>query len=98
MMSMSGGWFFLVAAEAISVSGQDIKLPGIGSYIAVAIQAEDGRAIAWAIGAMMAGILLRRRAAVVVAGLDAAQPLDAGGVERVLGVHAPCAGVVQRAV
>ena len=37
MMSMSGGWFFLVAAEAISVAGQDIKLPGIGSYIAVAI-------------------------------------------------------------
>ncbi|MGI4849340.1 MAG: ABC transporter permease subunit, partial [Janthinobacterium lividum] len=30
MMSMSGGWFFLVAAEAISVGGQDIKLPGIG--------------------------------------------------------------------
>ena len=58
MMSMSGGWFFLVAAEAISVAGQDIKLPGIGSYIAVAIDAEDGRAIAWAIGAMMAGILL----------------------------------------
>lgn len=58
MMSMSGGWFFLVAAEAISVAGQDIKLPGIGSYIAVAIEQENGRAIAWAIGAMMAGILL----------------------------------------
>ncbi len=39
MMSMSGGWFFLVAAEAISVANQDIKLPGIGSYIAVAIEA-----------------------------------------------------------
>lgn len=58
MMSMSGGWFFLVAAEAISVAGQDIKLPGIGSYIAVAIEAKDGHAIAWAIGAMLAGILL----------------------------------------
>lgn len=58
MMSMSGGWFFLVAAEAVSVAGQDIKLPGIGAYIAVAIEAEDGRAIAWAIGAMLAGILL----------------------------------------
>ena len=33
MMSMSGGWFFLVAAEAISVANQDIKLPGIGAYI-----------------------------------------------------------------
>lgn len=58
MMSMSGGWFFLVAAEAISVAGQDIKLPGIGAYIAVAIETENGRAIAWAIGAMLAGIVL----------------------------------------
>ncbi|MBS1169257.1 MAG: putative ABC-type transport system, permease component [Burkholderiaceae bacterium] len=58
MMSMSGGWFFLVAAEAISVANQDIKLPGIGAYIAVAIETENGSAIAWAIGAMLGGILL----------------------------------------
>jgi NitT/TauT family transport system permease protein len=58
MMSMSGGWFFLVAAEAISVAGQDVKLPGIGAYIAVAIEAENGRAIAWAIGAMFVGIIM----------------------------------------
>lgn len=58
MMSMSGGWFFLVAAEAISVAGQDIKLPGIGAYIAVAIEAKNAGAIAWAIGAMLLGILL----------------------------------------
>ncbi|MES2298020.1 MAG: ABC transporter permease subunit [Pseudomonadota bacterium] len=58
MMSMSGGWFFLVAAEAIFVAGQDIKLPGIGAYIAVAIEAENGRAIAFAICAMLAGIVL----------------------------------------
>ncbi|MBY0573333.1 MAG: ABC transporter permease subunit [Undibacterium sp.] len=58
MMSMSGGWFFLVAAEAISVAGQDIKLPGIGSYIAVAIEAKNGLAITWAIFAMLAGIVL----------------------------------------
>jgi NitT/TauT family transport system permease protein len=58
MMSMSGGWFFLVAAEAISVAGQDIKLPGIGAYIAVAIDQKSGSAIAWAIAAMFAGILL----------------------------------------
>src|ERR1017187_2618553 len=41
MMSMSGGWFFVVASEAISVSNQSIKLPGIGSYIAVAIEAKN---------------------------------------------------------
>ncbi len=58
MMSMSGGWFFLVAAEAISVAGQDIKLPGIGAYIAVAIEAKSKMAIVYAIGAMLAGIIL----------------------------------------
>ena len=58
MMSMSGGWFFLVAADAISVAGQDIKLPGIGSYIALAIEVRDGVAIAWAIAAMLSGIIL----------------------------------------
>lgn len=57
MMSMSGGWFFVVASEAISVSQQSIKLPGIGSYIALAIEARDLGAIAWAIAAMGLGIL-----------------------------------------
>ena len=37
MMSVSGGWFFVVASEAITVAGQTIMLPGIGSYIATAI-------------------------------------------------------------
>src|SRR5574337_379242 len=58
MMSMSGGWFFVVASEAISVSNQSIKLPGIGSYIALAIEARNLPAIAWAIGAMLVGVLL----------------------------------------
>ncbi|MDN4589094.1 sulfonate ABC transporter permease [Xenophilus aerolatus] len=58
MMSMSGGWFFVVASEAISVSNQSIKLPGVGSYIAMAIEARDLAAIGWAILAMLIGILL----------------------------------------
>jgi NitT/TauT family transport system permease protein len=58
MLSMSGGWFFVVASEAITVSNQDIKLPGIGSYIAVAIDAQDVHAIVYAIVAMAIGILL----------------------------------------
>ena len=41
MMSVSGGWFFVVASEAITVSGQAIMLPGIGSYIATAIAERD---------------------------------------------------------
>lgn len=58
MMSMSGGWFFVVASEAISVSNQNIKLPGIGSYIALAIEAKDLSAIGFAILAMLVGILI----------------------------------------
>ncbi|KPC53912.1 ABC transporter permease [Amantichitinum ursilacus] len=58
MMSMSGGWFFVVASEAISVSNQNIKLPGIGSYISAAIEARNLGAIGWAILAMLIGILL----------------------------------------
>src|SRR5882724_4574519 len=41
MMSVSGGWFFVVASEAITVAGHAIQLPGIGSYIAVAIERQD---------------------------------------------------------
>jgi NitT/TauT family transport system permease protein len=58
MMSMSGGWFFVVASEAITVAGQTVTLPGVGSFIAQAIQARDLGAIGWAIGAMALGILL----------------------------------------
>jgi len=49
MASMSAGWFFVVASEAITVSNQQILLPGIGSYIAVAVRAADVRAILYAI-------------------------------------------------
>jgi NitT/TauT family transport system permease protein len=57
MMSMSGGWFFVVASEAISVGNTTVTLPGVGSYIARAIQERDLTAIAWAIGAMFVVIL-----------------------------------------
>jgi NitT/TauT family transport system permease protein len=57
MMSMSGGWFFVVASEAISVGSLQISLPGIGSYVARAIQERDLHAVGWAIVAMTATIL-----------------------------------------
>jgi len=58
MMSMSGGWFFVVASEAISVGTMHITLPGIGSYVALAIQQRDLAAVGWAIIAMSVTILL----------------------------------------
>ena len=58
MLSASGGWFFIVAAEAISVGSTTIKLPGIGSYIALAIEQQDLIAIGWAIAMMLVVILI----------------------------------------
>jgi NitT/TauT family transport system permease protein len=58
MMSVSGGWFFVVASEAITVSGQTIMLPGIGSYIATAIQQRDLAAIGYAVLMMLVVIIL----------------------------------------
>ena len=45
MMSMSGGWFFVVASEAVSVGDNTWKLPGIGSYVALALEKRDIRAV-----------------------------------------------------
>ncbi len=58
MMSVSGGWFFVVASEAITVSGQTILLPGIGSYIATAIEQRNLGAIGYAVLVMLVVILL----------------------------------------
>ena len=58
MMSMSGGWFFVVASEAISVGNIQVTLPGIGSYVALAIQQRDLAAVGWAIVAMTITILI----------------------------------------
>ena len=58
MASMSAGWFFVVAAEAITVSNQKILLPGIGSYIAVAIQAANLQAIVYAVLTMFIVIII----------------------------------------
>jgi NitT/TauT family transport system permease protein len=58
MMSMSGGWFFVVASEAISVGDVQITLPGVGSYVAKAIEHRDLAAVGWAIAAMTVAIFL----------------------------------------
>jgi NitT/TauT family transport system permease protein len=57
MMSMSGGWFFLVFSEAITVGHTTVLLPGVGSYIALAVQQRSLGAIGWAIAAMFIVIL-----------------------------------------
>jgi NitT/TauT family transport system permease protein len=58
MMSMSGSWFFIVASEAITVGNKTIILPGIGAYLATAIQKRDMGAIGWVIVAMTIVIVI----------------------------------------
>ena len=58
MMSMSGSWFFVVASEAISVGNTTVTLPGVGSYIALAIEQQNLKAVGWAIGTMLVVILI----------------------------------------
>jgi NitT/TauT family transport system permease protein len=57
MMSMSGGWFMLTVSEAVTVGNTSFNLPGVGSYIAAALQARDLHAVFYAIVTMMLVIL-----------------------------------------
>ncbi len=58
MMSMSASWFFVVLSEAIIVAHQDIRLPGVGSYIALAIEQRNLHALGYAILTMVIVIFL----------------------------------------
>ncbi len=58
MLSMSASWFFVVACEAITVNKQTIFLPGIGSYIYIAIQNSNKIAIYFAVISMFIIIFL----------------------------------------
>src|ERR1700748_2685388 len=57
MMSMSGGWFFVVASEAITVGNTTVTLPGIGSYVALGIQKQNLPAIGYALLTMLLVII-----------------------------------------
>src|SRR6202162_2532 len=57
MMSMSGGWFFVVASEAIAVGDRQVKLPGIGSYLAIAIDQKRISAVVAAVLTMLIVII-----------------------------------------
>ena len=57
MLSMAGGWFFLMVNESFRLGDHDFRLPGIGSYMSVAIERGDRPAMALAIAAMIAMIV-----------------------------------------
>ncbi|HHT9109908.1 MAG TPA: ABC transporter permease [Candidatus Brocadiaceae bacterium] len=57
MMSMSGGWFFLMVSEAFVLGHHDFRLPGVGSYMSVAVNHGDIPAMGYAVVAMIAMIV-----------------------------------------
>jgi NitT/TauT family transport system permease protein len=58
MMSVAGGWFFLMACEMFVLGTRDFRLPGLGSYLQTAASAGDTTSILWGVGAMIAVIVL----------------------------------------
>jgi len=58
MMSVAGGWFFLMACEMFVLGDRDFRLPGLGSFLQTAASHGDTRAILWGLGAMIAVIVL----------------------------------------
>jgi NitT/TauT family transport system permease protein len=58
MLSFGGGWFFLAASEAITVLNHNYTLPGVGSYVAAAVAAQDLPALGWAIVTIAVVIVL----------------------------------------
>jgi NitT/TauT family transport system permease protein len=58
MMSVAGGWFFLMACEMFVLGQRDFRLPGLGSYLQTAASNGDTSSILWGIGTMIAVIVL----------------------------------------
>jgi NitT/TauT family transport system permease protein len=58
MMSVAGGWFFLMACEMFVLGNRDFRLPGLGSFLQTAASNGDTRAILWGMAAMITVIVL----------------------------------------
>jgi NitT/TauT family transport system permease protein len=58
MVSVAGGWFFLMACEMFVLGKRDFRLPGLGSYLQSAASAGDTAAIIWGISAMIGVVVL----------------------------------------
>ncbi len=58
MMSVAGGWFFLMACEMFVLGQRDFRVPGLGSYLQTAASAGDTRAILWGLATMVGVIIL----------------------------------------
>ena len=58
MMSVAGGWFFLMACEMFVLGDRDFRLPGLGSFLQTAASSGNTRAILWGVATMIAVIVM----------------------------------------
>jgi NitT/TauT family transport system permease protein len=58
MMSVAGGWFFLMVCEMFILGDRDLRLPGLGSYLQTAANANNTRASIWGVVTMIGVIVL----------------------------------------
>src|SRR3984957_13932287 len=58
MMSVAGGWLFLMACEMFVLGSRDFRLPGLGSYLQTAASAGDTQSVLWGVATMVAVIVL----------------------------------------
>jgi len=58
MMSVAGGWFFLMACEMFVLGDKDFRLPGLGSFLQTAASSGNTRAMLWGLAMMIAVIVL----------------------------------------
>jgi NitT/TauT family transport system permease protein len=58
IVSVAGGWFFLMACEMFHLGDRDFRLPGLGSYLQTAADNGDTASMLWGLAAMIGVILL----------------------------------------
>jgi NitT/TauT family transport system permease protein len=58
MMSVAGGWFFLMACEMFVLGDKDFRLPGLGSFLQTAASSGNTSAMLWGLATMVAVIVL----------------------------------------
>lgn len=93
VMSMAGGWFFLTVCEAFTIENQEHFLPGVGSYMAVAIREGNREAMVGGVIAMVGIILvldlfLWRPILAIVSGYQTEDMPSTGRLDEPLMLHA----------
>lgn len=58
VISVAGGWFFLISIESFELGNKDFRLPGLGSFLAAAANMGDYKAILAGLAVVIAVIVI----------------------------------------